>query len=226
MDGGPSPNAYQLPTTIGFPHHSLIKCRNPAVMIGQELKVKTTNSQGMLYNIRDHTRFGKAHQPKYNFSKQMTKVQECLPAPNRYYPEKAIGFVKPKYPQISLKSRTNIGKIAQESPAPNMYILPSAIQVKQANIITEPTKPRVLSKHDQGPAPNRYLLPPTNNYKYKNTMKVKMWPKTEQKTNTDGQPAPNLYNVSGDLNQETRGKTFGKKIGEKRIIYLTTEDLK
>lgn len=60
---GPAPNSYTIPTTIGFARHTLTKCRLPSITIGR--KRANSPGHGLLYNLRDQTRFGRLYRPDF-----------------------------------------------------------------------------------------------------------------------------------------------------------------
>ncbi|XP_050538154.1 outer dense fiber protein 3-like protein 2 isoform X2 [Daktulosphaira vitifoliae] len=222
----PSPNFYSLPTTFGYSNHILTKYRNPAPTIGRKIQDTLNYGHGMLYNIRDQTRYGKVYQRNYNFSKRSIKVKDFVPGPNVYYPEKALNIVKPKGTQISMKSRTNIKNTLIGNPAPNMYTLTSSIKIQHENRMPIISKPLVITTQWQAPAPNIYHLPTTNKYKYPNAMEVKMKHKINYTNNNKCTPAPNLYNTNNKFKTQPRGKSFGQNTNFNKIVYLTADDLK
>lgn len=62
----PGPNAYSLPTTVGYKDHDMSRWRNPAYSMGTKHKAADkTIGPGPKYEIRENTRYGKASSPKY-----------------------------------------------------------------------------------------------------------------------------------------------------------------
>lgn len=62
---GPAPNSYTIPTTIGFARHTLTKCRLPSITIGRKRANSPGHGHGLLYNLRDQTRFGRLYRPDF-----------------------------------------------------------------------------------------------------------------------------------------------------------------
>lgn len=62
----PAPNVYSLPAAIGFAGHTPNKRRMPAATFGRACACDPVRGHGHLYDLRDQTRFGKIHRPKYH----------------------------------------------------------------------------------------------------------------------------------------------------------------
>lgn len=76
---GPASNVYRIPTAIGFTGHTSIKRRLPAVTFGKKCDSDPKHGHGLLYNLRQQSRFGKLHhQPNYHFSSRKSIAKGIL----------------------------------------------------------------------------------------------------------------------------------------------------
>ncbi|CAH1709646.1 outer dense fiber protein 3-like protein 2 [Aphis gossypii] len=222
MEGGPAPNSYTIPTTIGFARHTLTKCRLPSITIGRKRANSPGYGHGLLYNLRDQTRFGRLYRPDFGLGTRRPLPQEHLPAPNTYYPK--MDSVRPKAPKASFKSRTlQFGRIDDCYPSPNTYTLPLSDVYRRSkkSACVKITEPRFKVVSEAVPAPNTYSLPSTGIYKYGQTVHSTILLKRPENIESLA-PPPNRYYLP-----KTKGpaKTFGRKDSHKRSVYLTVDDL-
>ncbi|XP_025195786.1 uncharacterized protein LOC112594957 [Melanaphis sacchari] len=132
--------------------------------------------------------------------------------------------VRPKAPKPSFKSRTlQFGRIDDCYPSPNTYTLPLLDVYRRSKKPTyvKITSPRFKVVSEAVPAPNTYSLPSTGTYKYGQTVHSTIQHKRPENIESRA-PPPNRYYLPKTNGQ---AKTFGKKDGYKRAVYLTVEDL-
>lgn len=72
---GPAPNYYTIPAAIGFVKHTLTKRRLPSVTIGRKRVNSPGHGHGLLYDLRDQTRFGKLYRPAFGLGRRRPLTQ-------------------------------------------------------------------------------------------------------------------------------------------------------
>uniref|UniRef100_A0A2S2PBU7 Outer dense fiber protein 3 n=1 Tax=Schizaphis graminum TaxID=13262 RepID=A0A2S2PBU7_SCHGA len=135
-----------------------------------------------------------------------------------------MDLVRPKASKASFKSRTlQFGRIDDCYPSPNTYMLPLSDVYRRSKkpAYVKKTAPRFKVVSEAVPAPNTYSLPSTGNYKYRQTVHSTI----QQRRPEDIEclaPAPNRYYLPKN---NGLAKTFGRKDGHKRAVYLTVNDI-
>uniref|UniRef100_A0A1B6DAU3 Outer dense fiber protein 3 n=2 Tax=Clastoptera arizonana TaxID=38151 RepID=A0A1B6DAU3_9HEMI len=135
----PGPNAYVLPTTVGFKEHDTSRWRNPAYSMGTRPKpIDKTLGPGPKYEVRDLLRYGKASTPKYTIGQKLpSKAAYALPGPGTYAPEKCKVVKGKQPPEYSFGVKSYLSSKGF-GPGPNAYNLPGCVGMKNPAIKNNP----------------------------------------------------------------------------------------
>lgn len=219
----PGPAAYALPTTVGYMEHDKTRWRNPAYLMGIDLKAnRDTLGPGPKYYIRDRTRFGTPSPPKFIFnSRRHLKKPYIGPGPGAHSPEKYDHRFRKEIPPsysmgLQLPSDRDRGTIG---PGPAGYNLTRKLPLGPSYSMGLQLKSRM---DDSSPGPAAYdVRPKIDRVKSRvPTFKFTGRPPREMTTIGPGPTHKHDY-LPG---RKAPGYSFGIRHGDYTGSYVLPED--
>ncbi|XP_054278688.1 outer dense fiber protein 3-B-like [Macrosteles quadrilineatus] len=228
VKGGPAPNVYALPTTVGTRRHDPTKLMGPAFSFRPKLEQGKFSLGPGLYNITGKTRHGPARGPAYTVRAKLPDLsRHYVPAPTQYRPEKYL-HQKHNPPKFTMVGRTKPLK-PEYIPAPNTYKLPFRFGQPEPNKHYHgpyTMGARINTPNKVGnPAPNRYGPVAPDIYKPA-AAKYTMRANTSLLKNRTQKPAPNSYFPKLKGKENPSKFSFRQRDVDGRVIYFTIDDIK